>query len=427
MLSTTHSSNNRLTVLLKMASIGLILVYLINCFTPLRLHVDTIRYFFLKDCMEHNCSPGERGSDDYLPVGYTFLLVILSKFGILKSFVIVLTNCIYLFGSLYFIKKIFRFSTEQFLLVAFFVLLNWGSIKFVVHPLSEMQFMFFSLASVCAFQWYSQQRKWWQLGLAIGLCIMGILTRTAGIALFFGILFSLVWIYWKQLKHFLSTHKLLVAIGIASVAAVFFFAKELGLTYYTSFVTSSAKQDLGTFIATNVQHHLEEVAELTANIPANKVYQYIPSRPGQILFLGFGAAALLLYGYLVFIRKNNIPVIVKAYLAFYFILIFNWPFFDPRFFVPMVPLMIASLVAVPVKKNQFGKILTVVFCIAYIIGGVVATGYTTYTSLNKEVLARKHANGVYRNEYETHFYKAPLSDTAKRTDPGILRILNRYD
>src|SRR5687767_8080607 len=103
MLSATHSSNDRIYRLLKFASIGLILLYLVNCLTPLRLHVDTIRYFGLKDCFEGNCPPG-RAENDYLPFGYTALLIILSKFGILKSFTIVLMNCIYLFASLYMLK-----------------------------------------------------------------------------------------------------------------------------------------------------------------------------------------------------------------------------------------------------------------------------------------------------------------------------------
>ena len=263
--------------------------------------------------------------------------------------------------------------------------------------------MFFSLASVCAFRWYSRKENGGNWDLAIGLCVIGILTRTAGLALFFGILFSLVWIYWKQLKHFLSTHKLFVAIGIASVAAVFFFAKELGLTYYTSFVTSSAKQDLGTFIATNLQHHLEEIAELTANIPANKVYQYIPSRLGQIALRRFWRCSFAIVRLYLFIRKNNIPVIVKAYLAFYCHSYFQLAFFRSPFFCTDGAINDSVSSSCACKKNQFVKLLTVVFCIAYIIGGIVCNRVHYLYIVNKEYCARKHANGVYRNEYETHF------------------------
>jgi hypothetical protein len=425
MLSATHSPNDRLYRLLKFASIGLILLYLVNCLTPLRLHVDTIRYFGLKDCLESECPPG-RAENDYLPFGYTAFLFILSKFGILKSFTIVLMNCIYLFASLYMLKKIFKDSLNAWVLF-FFVLLNWCVIKHVVAPLSEIQFTFFSIASLYAFRVYSLERKWWQLVLSIALCILCILTRTAGIALFMALMFSLVWLYWKQLKDFIRTHKLLVGIGIASLVAVVFFADELGLTYYTSFVTSGAQQDLGTFIITNLKYHFEEVGQLVLNIPSNKVYNYISPGIGQSIFILVGVAALLLCGYLIFIRKNTIPFVVKAYLAFYCVLIFNWPFYDPRFFVPVVPVLIAALLQVPFRWKQPLKILGILYLAFYAVMGIIGAGYNTYTSLDKKKMARTHANGVYRNEYETVMFGKPLSDTAQRIDPIILDILKRHN
>lgn len=425
MLPATHSINDRVTQLLKYASIGLILVYLINCLTPLRLHVDSIRYFGLKDCLETKCPPG-RAENDYLPFGYTALLFVLSKFGILKSFTIVLMNCIYLFGALYFVKKIFKDSLNTWALF-FFVLLNWCVIKHVVAPLSEIQFTFFSIASLYAFREYSLQRKWWQLALSIALCILCIITRTAGIALFMALMFSLVWLYWKQLKDFIRTHKLLVGIGIASLAAVIFFADELGLTYYTSFVTQGAKQDLATFLINNLKYHFEEVAQLVLNVPSNKIYNYIDPGIGLILFVLVGVAAVVLFGYLIFIRKNNIPFVVKAYLAFYSILIFNWPFYDPRFFVPVVPVFIAALLQVPITWKKPTRVLLYLYLTFYALVGAVATGFNTYTSLDKKKMAKTHANGVYRNEYETVMFGKPLSDTATRIDPIILDILKRHN
>src|SRR5215216_5086188 len=87
----------------------LVFIYLANCFTPLHLHVDTVRYFNIKDCMEGHCPDvpvGPSPATDYLPYGYTALLILLSKLGILKSFSIIFINCIYIFGALYFTRKI---------------------------------------------------------------------------------------------------------------------------------------------------------------------------------------------------------------------------------------------------------------------------------------------------------------------------------
>ena len=65
--------------------------------------------------------------------------------------------------------------------------------------------------------------------------------------------------------------------------------------------------------------------------------------------------------------------------------------------------------------------------VVYTTFGIISVVYMTYTSLNKEVLARTQAAGVYRNEYETHFFGRPLSDTATRVDPFVLSVLERYD
>jgi hypothetical protein len=53
--------------------------------------------------------------------------------------------------------------------------------------------------------------------------------------------------------------------------------------------------------------------------------------------------------------------------------------------------------------------------------------YSLKTGLNKEEFAKKQANGVYRNEYETYFFGKPLSDTAVHLDQNVVDILNRYN
>jgi hypothetical protein len=50
-----------------------------------------------------------------------------------------------------------------------------------------------------------------------------------------------------------------------------------------------------------------------------------------------------------------------------------------------------------------------------------------YSSFNKEFLAHNQAKGAYRNEYETHFFGKPQSDTARKIDTVALRVLEKYD
>ena len=73
-----------------------------------------LRYFAIKDCIEYGCPPDSAPAKDYLPYGYTVLLLLPSKPGILRSFTIVLVNCICLFIVLYMVRKMFVFPVSPY-------------------------------------------------------------------------------------------------------------------------------------------------------------------------------------------------------------------------------------------------------------------------------------------------------------------------
>ena len=129
--TTVQIPGEKQVMLLKWSIWILGFLFFLNCFTPLRIHYDMLRYFAIKDCIESKCPPGA-DPNDYMPYGYTGLLLLLSKLGILKSFSIVFVNCLYLFGGLYFVRKIFNNLHTAFFMF-FLVLLNWTIIKFVAH------------------------------------------------------------------------------------------------------------------------------------------------------------------------------------------------------------------------------------------------------------------------------------------------------
>jgi len=89
--------------------------YLLSCFAPLRLEYDSIHYFSLKECLENACPPGFQAAKDPHPLGYPVLLLILSRLGLLHSFVIAGTNALFLTGSLFFVRGSFPPSLRSFL------------------------------------------------------------------------------------------------------------------------------------------------------------------------------------------------------------------------------------------------------------------------------------------------------------------------
>ncbi len=415
-----------LSNLLKILTCLLAAAYLVNCFTPLRLHVDTLRYFAIKDCIELGCPKGSVADLDYLPYGYTALLILLSKAGILTSFTIVFINCLYLFGALYLTKKIFEGTINPYLFYSF-VLLSWIMIKFTVHPLSEMQYLFFSMASLYFFYQFTRSKKISALILSFLFAGLAFITRSVGIALVAGLASGLCWQYRKELILLIKKYRLVSVILLLLGVATILFSKQLGLNHYTGVFNKQFDEGVG--IGKILEWHFTEWAEISINTSGLKALSYLPGNTGKILFVISGIFFFACFIYLLFIRKTAIPFIIKSYLFFYIVLMFNWPFYDPRFWVPIFPLLVAILIRSSpfLSYSLFPKIVTRLVVGIYLILGVVSVGFITYTSLNKKAFVKKQANGVYRNEYEINFYGSPTSDTALHTDQTVLGVLNRYN
>jgi hypothetical protein len=424
LVQNNNAIQGKFTTVFKLATFILVVLYLLNCFTPLRMHVDMLRYFAIKDCLELGCPPESAAAKDYLPYGYTGLLFLLSKIGLLKSFVLVFLNCIFLFASLYLIAKIFGLIVRPLFFVML-VLLNWTIIKFVTHPLSEMQYLFFSSVCIYFFWRYSDDKKIFNLLGAFSFAGLAFLTRSVGVVLVAALVAAWIWQFRKELALLISRNKILVSLLFLTLLGVFLFSKQLGLNHYTSVLNKQFVE--GATFTRILQWHFTEWAEIGFNVPMLKAVGYLPGSLGKILFILGGLMMTAGFIYAVFIRKNNIPIIIKAYLLFYSLLMFNWPFYDPRFWVPVLPFVAAAVSQLTISSNKAIRVFIQCFVGVYCLMGFLSVAYMTYTSLNKKVFAKTQANGAYRNEYETFFYGKPLSDTATKTDPAILSVLKRYD
>ncbi len=153
----------------------------------------------------------------------------------------------------------------------------------------------------------------------------------------------------------------------------------------------------------------------------------LPGQSGTWLFLLIGIVGVCGFIYICFIRKNRIPFVVKAYLLFYFLLMFNWPFPDPRFWVPVIPLIAAVIGQTDFSSSRLVKLFSRFYLLVYSVLGIFSIGYVTYTSFNKKEFAKTQAKGLYRNEYETHFFGKTLSDTATQVDSNLVEFLKKYD
>ncbi len=426
MQPSTYPVNNNVNNLFKLAILAMGIVYIAGCFTPLHIHFDSIRYYNIKDCIQYGCPAHSFAATDYLPYGYTALLITLSKLGILGAFSITLVNCLYVFAALFFVKKIF----EQYgntTLIILLVLFNWVLIKFVTHPLSEMQYIFFSCASLYCFHLFTKQKHFLYLGLSFILCILTILTRTVGISLLPALFLGVAWEYRDELTRIIKKNKTaLIILLLAGVGAVFF-ARQLKIMDYTNLLKGPLEKGVGNFVGENLRNHFTELTEVFLNIPSNKVLTYLPGSAGTWLFIILGVLFFAWLMYNTFSRRSQIPVYIRIYLLFYSIIILNWPYYDPRFWVPVLPLIVVVILRTPFNSRPLLKLFSRAYLALYIALGLFAAAYSLYVGFNKERFAKSHAKGVYRNEYEIHFFGKPQTDTATHIDNNVVEILNKYD
>jgi hypothetical protein len=421
--STNQLKDEKKAILLKWSVYILGVLFLINCLTPLRVHFDMLRYFAIKDCIESKCPPGAVPGD-YLPYGYTALLLLLSKLGILRSISIVFINCLYLFGGLYFVRRIFYYIPSPFILF-FLVMMNWTVIKFTMQPLSELQYLFFSLFSLYEYSQFVGKRKISHLLFALLLALLATITRTIGITLFAAIFFSLAMEYKMQIVGLLKKNRFVIVAFILCVILVIVFSKPLGLNHYLEAITKQFKE--GVHYSNILIWHFSEWGEILLNNPRAKLIGILPHPFGFWLFFLSGILGISGFIYICLIKKSGIPFIVKSYLFFYIFLMFNWPYPDPRFWVPIVPLIAAVIVQNIFSEKRAIKGTRVLFFVIYSLLGIAAISYMTYSSLNKKELSKTQESGIFRNEYEIHFFGKPLSDTVTVINHNLVNFLNKYD
>lgn len=417
MRSTPIPQTDRFAQLFKPVIFTFFALYLVGCFSPLRLEYDSVRYFAIKDCLETGCGVNSRAATDFLPKGYPVLLWALSKIGLLNAFVIAFINGVYLLCSLWLTRKMMGDINP--LVFYSVVLLNWTFIKLFAYPLSEMQYLFFSTVSVYCFTRFTKDKRWGMLLVSFLSAALATFTRTVGLALVVALVIALIWQHRK-----LVANRAILWVGIALVISIMIFMMFAlpGLKHYLSALVKGSPNDPGMIML--IGAHIKEWGQLLLNMPIRKMESFMPTTGVDIIFLLAGGLLMAWFIYALFKNRRTMPPVILIYLVIYTVTIFKWPHIDPRFWTPVLPLVAACILQAPLRRGKF--IFTVVF-FAYMLMGIIAFAYSFYTQFNRAAFARNQANGKFRNEYEMYFFGKTLSDTSTRIDAEVLGLLKKYD
>jgi len=403
---------------------ALALIYFANCFTHLRLTNDTLRYFILTESLEGIRTADTATQKEFLPLGYVYFLLLLAKLNILGSFGICFFQLLFLAGSLWFVKKIFPSANTIWLII--FTSLNWSTLRFTITPLSEMQFLFFSTGALFFYLRYDNTGKLKYLPGLLIFCAAAIYTRTAGIILIIALAPAILVQKRKEIQTWLRSHTgYAILTGAFIIAAVTYFLMQPKFIAYLGYFFGPLISDPSGFFLRNIRLHLVDWAELFINIPVSKTRFLLSLPAARIIYMIAGIIFLVICLRKLFGSSLAIPLYVRIYIIAYILLIFNWPFFEARFWFPVLPLLAAVL---SVKKNNTRPVFyspAFLFRCYYIMAGVFVLAYYSYLSFDKRALAERHDAGRWRAEYELHFYGSSIRN--KEINSKALHILNTYD
>ncbi len=281
-----------------------IVLYLAQLFTPLRLDSDGIAYLSLADsASREGVFSAVRQTNFPFPKGYPAFVFLLMRAGIFSSPLLVISNLL-----LFAVALVFSFRTlialgfqrSHATIACLLTLLSFAAVKHVTQGRSD--FLFFALsACACWLMTVSSPYKW----VALLPCIVcAIEVRFIGLAL----IAPLAVTAWPSV----SKHR--IALAAAALVAL----GCLGVGIWAG------------------HHYLAYFGELVVNAPFSK----LPSWSHGLMLIIGGAAWLLFFAGIAAVWRRSLWL--AGYLIAYGGLIFPWPYTDPRFWLPAMPLVLLA-------------------------------------------------------------------------------------
>lgn len=405
------------------ALVAICVVYALQVFTPLRLDHDAIVLL----SMAGSAADGhgflyEGSKTHYLPT-YPAIVVCMERLGVARSWGLIGLNVFFLFVGLsasgYTALRYFRLSNSWAIVTALLTSLSFPLIKYFTLPQTDIVFFGISLMAVAALVRAEREPgnkyyAWW--ASAVLLAVTALLMRQVGVALIAGLIWSISTRI--GIGRVLRWNKRLLVVGC--VVATLLVSVASFVLWRTTYVQGAISL-VGTWgikrsFYAIVRYRLREIGELAINTPANRLGPLSP----LVWFVGLGACVMLI----MLVRRSRLGS-VEAYLATYAAILLFWPYGDPRFWIPVIPLIAAALLSSwqPWALTGWKRRLSLSYSAIYILMGVAALAYSTRITFSGEQFPFRYGNEL-RSTYE-FFYYGVSSEEAAVNQPAI-EVLERY-
>ncbi len=375
---------------------------LLNTLSPLRLNNDAGRYLGIVEYFRGGLDKNSDAAHDYLPHGYPYFLYMLEKARLLSPFTITFFNIISVVTAALLLIREYQTGNRLFYLTL--VLLSYINIKEYALPVSDQLFTALFMFAVL-FWSRSFKGKWLYVVPALLVTALSIYVRTAGVAIVVGVIAYLIFLNKDRLKK----KRLVLGLTILMIAAfiIIFFIKLSFFEKKVDYVRQLNLRELANplNIAGRLAIHLKELGEIVINIPVSKLSGFIDRGQLQI-----ASPALVVFGLVsiwIYINATKSLKLVNsfAFWAFtaYLLMIFAWPFYDTRFLIPVVPLLIFLYLyyLFNILKSRYARVGVLLI---YISLGFISLIYSDALSLSKPFFLKHYgADARITDMYRDHF------------------------
>lgn len=401
----------------------------LNVFTPLRITTDSFRYLNIMEYLGGGLGPDSLAAADFYPHGYPYLLLWLERAHALNAAVLVSLNIISVIGSSYLFTRFF--PVKQVSLFFAFILMSFINVKHMTLPVADQLFTLFLFGSIlCAANGFEKSAAWFIP--AIMLAAIAIYLRTAGIVLFAGLALYLLYRGMgriKSHKHYRLILFVLLILLLAIIAGIVLLPE--GKVSYIDQLALGKCFTHPSSIITRLGYHLQEMGEMTINIPASQVMGrlHLAFIPYLFILAGLIVAYMVIRKAIILCLYQKLPFwIFMAYAA----MIFVWPYYDTRFLIPLMPFALYCLFPQFDPGLRAGYPARAVAGV-FIFLGFVSLCYSAMLSLSKPKFLQYYGNEPkLTNAYKVHFEKRDAGQSSaahndRDTTARIIYLLDKYD
>jgi hypothetical protein len=429
----------------RLATLLLIIVALAYCLqvvSPLRINTDAYRLLSMAVSASQGGGYLVDGQPDQFPNGYPFLVKIMLLAGIANSVSLVVLNLLFYAGGLYVLWTLATIAAGRAwaALAVLWVASSWLLIKHATIPLSDAAYFGISLAALyCLWKFYSIRlaAAWPWLLAALVLIFLSLQFRTVGITLLPTAVATLA--FHSGLRPFwnsLVKHKAQIAWSLATVGGVgsicliwvvqteWFSSQFLAKgSYFQSMLGYFERQGVFGFFGSNLGFRLREMGEIALNFPENKLAFLSPA----FYLAGLAAWGFMGLGCIRLVKRGFLPLV--AYLFFYLGLMMLWPYYDTRFWIPLLPVFALAVWVWLAEVAGDRKLLRM--GLAVVLGCHILLGFVALAFSTRISLAGNRVSEYFGEESTRMTYRQALRNglhvEAGLVHPGKVRILQVFE